>query len=416
MKWVRKGIIMGLLVTMILTIMAPAAYAATSISSVSVKVGLDIEAGECLPDISVGGTSGTYAYTNSSRYHVSKAEWVTSTDRVMSIGDRAKMKVWLVPDSTSSTEYAFRSSYGSGSVSISGGDYVSARRDDGELVVTLNTNPIKGRYQEPEEAYWRGNPTGMAKWSVYDKAESSNVFDVYLYRGSTLVKKLENTKSTQYNFYPYMTQKGTYKFKVRVVPYTENEKRSGKVSSWVTSDELYISADEVSDGSGQSFDDGSSTAGTTPSGGQTQVGWILEGNTWYFRYPDGSFQKNGWAKVNDKWYLFDSAGRMLTGWQNVGGYTFYLNPDGDMLTGWKQEGSAWYYLDPTRTRMEGALLKNAWIAYDNRTYYVNEQGVMAEGWNQVAGQWYYFYPGDGRKAVNTTIDGFYVDGNGIWHH
>ncbi len=39
---------------------------------------------------------------------------------------------------------------------------------------------------------------------------------------------------------------------------------------------------------------------------------------------------------------------------------------------------------------------------------------MLEGWNEVDGNWYYFYPGAGNKAVNTYIDGFYVDANGVW--
>ena len=39
---------------------------------------------------------------------------------------------------------------------------------------------------------------------------------------------------------------------------------------------------------------------------------------------------------------------------------------------------------------------------------------MVEGWYQVGEDWYYFYPGDGNKAVNTWIDTFYVDENGIW--
>ena len=54
-------------------------------------------------------------------------------------------------------------------------------------------------------------------------------------------------------------------------------------------------------------------------------------------------------------------------------------------------------------------------AENGKTYYVNANGVMAEGWNQVGGQWYYFYPGSGEKAVNTVIDGFPVDAQGIWH-
>ena len=63
---------------------------------------------------------------------------------------------------------------------------------------------------------------------------------------------------------------------------------------------------------------------------------------------------------------------------------------------------------------EGAMVKNSWVTQNGRTYYMNSEGVMAEGWYEIAGQWYYFYPGDGSKAVNTTIDTFYVDANGVW--
>ena len=47
-------------------------------------------------------------------------------------------------------------------------------------------------------------------------------------------------------------------------------------------------------------------------------------------------------------------------------------------------------------------------------YCFGADGVMLEGWNEVDGNWYYFYPGAGNKAVNTYIDGFYVDANGVW--
>ena len=39
---------------------------------------------------------------------------------------------------------------------------------------------------------------------------------------------------------------------------------------------------------------------------------------------------------------------------------------------------------------------------------------MAEGWTQVDGNWYYFYPGVGYKAVDTYVDTFYVNADGIW--
>jgi glucan-binding YG repeat protein len=58
-----------------------------------------------------------------------------------------------------------------------------------------------------------------------------------------------------------------------------------------------------------------------------------------------------------------------------------------MLTGWQQVDGKWYYLNPT--------------------------GAMATGWINLEGKWYYLY-GDGSMANSTTIDGYYVDENGVW--
>lgn len=92
-----------------------------------------------------------------------------------------------------------------------------------------------------------------------------------------------------------------------------------------------------------------------------------------------------------------------------------MNDQGAMVTGWVVSNNKWYYLNPsTTTGVEGAML-TGWIAYNNKWYCTDASGAMLEGWRQVDGSWYYFYPGEGSKAVNTTIDGFPVDGNGVWH-
>lgn len=62
------------------------------------------------------------------------------------------------------------------------------------------------------------------------------------------------------------------------------------------------------------------------------------------------------------------------------------------------------------------MLRNSWVVLDGKAYYMTSDGSMAEGWYQVDGNWYYFYPGQGHKAVNTYIDTFYVDVNGVWQH
>ena len=82
--------------------------------------------------------------------------------------------------------------------------------------------------------------------------------------------------------------------------------------------------------------------------------------------------------------------------------------------GWIQAEGRWYYMNPVPGDYFGAMVKNQWAEVNGKTYYFNQDGIMVEGWYQVGEDWYYFYPGDGNKAVNTWIDTFYVDENGIW--
>ena len=216
-----------------------------------------------------------------------------------------------------------------------------------------------------------------------------------------------------------MTKAGIYSFKVRTVPYTESEQKYGKKSEWVDSEEIDLDQSNVSDGKGQDGNTpGDSSDGPGGIGGssgtEAAVGWLKSGNSWYYRYPDGSYQKNSWAKINSKWYLFDTNGVMLSGWHQRNQLWYFMNNDGAMVTGWILFGNRWYYLNPsTVSGVEGAMA-TGWIFYKDKWYYTGSDGVMVEGWRQVGGNWYYFYPGEGSKAVNTVISSFRVDGDGIW--
>jgi glucan-binding YG repeat protein len=379
--------------------------AVKTITSVTIYAGLEeLDSGDTLPSESsfkTDGGTGNYVYSNNDKYEVSDLNWITSDTKEMKVGSEPKMKVTL--RATNSDDYAFKGGYQSSNVSIKGGTYVSSSRSGSDtLYVTFTFKPVKGTYDSPQDAYWRDSGYGNAKWSSVDN--SSGAYDVYLYRGSSIIKKVEKLKATSYNFYPYMTKAGTYSYKVRTVPYTESEQKYGKNSEWTESDEVYVPQEKVSDGSGQ--DDSAVSNG--------QVGWIKTGNIWYYRYPDGTYQKNNWAKINNKWYLFDSNGGMVTGWQQRNNIWYFLNSDGAMTTGWIVSNNKWYYLNPSTTSgVEGGMI-TGWINYNNKWYYTDSTGVMQEGWRQVDGNWYYFYPGEGSKAVNTTISGFPVDGNGIW--
>ena len=236
-------------------------------------------------------------------------------------------------------------------------------------------------------------------------------YDVYLYRGSKTIKKVTDLHTSSYNFYPYMTSEGTYTFRVRAVPADSSVSKYAKKSDWVTSDELYVDEDEVSDGSGQDKDDKNDWEDWYDRDGWdnvgNQVGWIERNGRWRFRYPDGTYVRDSWGKISGVWYLFDGNGDMLTGWQLRSGIYYYMDTSGAMRTGWLLDKNVWYFL-----KDDGAMAVG-WIQLGDKAYYLNGSGAMVTGWQTIDDQIYYFYP-DGHKAVNEVIDGFYVDMNGVW--
>lgn len=428
MKRWKKGAGL-LLAAAAMTVSVPVmGYADSSvIKSVSIKVkATDLEVGDRLPEISIGTeegevSGGVYIYETTDKYDISDAEWLTSESKDMTIGEEPKMKVWISPGSDADTDYYFRGSYGSSNINISGGSYVSSSKDGDDLVVTLRINPIKGTYGAPEDAYWADSGYGKARWKKSEEA-SSGAYEVVLYRGSNEVKRLNEYKGTSYNFYPYMTKEGAYYFKVRTVPYTADEKKYGKKSEWTESEEMYISEDHVSDGSGQEDDNKPGGSPGTSGGGVTanQVGWIQDGNSWYFRYPDGSYHKNGWLTIQDYWYWFDSNGYMLTGWQYLDGRWYYLKPytggpQGSLATGWNYINDKWYFLNTGMfPELPGGAMVTGWLTVNGKQYYLDASGAMVEGWVKIGEDYYYFHPGTGEKAYSTTIGVFELDADGKW--
>ena len=411
----NRGLGLLLMVCLMAVSISSVAFGATkAITSISIRVGTDTQAGEYLNENitvysnTINEQSGTYAATNSDRYYLRNAEWTSSTRSAMSIGEEPRMRLYLEIEDN---DYAFRGTYSSSNISVKGGSFVSARKNSsGSLEVTVRLNGIKGTYNPPFDAGWRDSQLGVAEWTVNERDNklTSGYYDVYLYRGNSIVKKLEDFQGTSYNFYPYMTKQGTYTYKVRTVPYTESQKKYGQKSGWTESDDIYIDEFHVSDGTGQTDNL------NVPVGATGQVGWIWSQNNWYYRYPDGTYQKDAWLKLNEKWYIFDKEVKMLTGWSTKDGLSYFLQDSGEMFVGWLQSGSTWYFLNRASDGVEGAM-HVGWLESNGRMYCLGQNGAMLEGWNQVGENWYYFYPGEGSMARDTIIDTFYVDINGVWH-
>lgn len=97
--------------------------------------------------------------------------------------------------------------------------------------------------------------------------------------------------------------------------------------------------------------------------------WITSGNRKWYRHADGSYTKNDWEVINGKYYRFDNEGWMVTGWKKI--------------------NDIWYYMDKTTGERYG----EGWHWIDDNCYYMNANGEM---------------------AVDTWIDGYYVDASGKW--
>lgn len=95
----------------------------------------------------------------------------------------------------------------------------------------------------------------------------------------------------------------------------------------------------------------------------------------------------------------------LNGWQQKNGNWYYYKDDA-AKTGWIQDNNNWYYLD------DSGKMKLNWVQDKNKWFYLGSDGKMRTGWIQDQGKWYYINS-DGTMAANTTIDGCYLNENGI---
>ena len=118
----------------------------------------------------------------------------------------------------------------------------------------------------------------------------------------------------------------------------------------------------------------------------------------------------GWVK-NDKgqWtYVLDITGKKATGWKQVDGAWYYFNAEGVMQKWWVKDGNTWYYLNGS------GVMQTGWLQDGGKWYYLENSGAMkADQWFEVGGKWYYV-DGSGALAVNTTVNGYTVNGNGEW--
>lgn len=338
--------------------------------------------------------------SSGSQYSVGNIDWGSVSEDGFKVGDEPKISVYL----HAKAGHYFDRSVNTKKVIVNGAKATNVKKQDNDetLVVTVQLGKVKGELGEIETAEWKGYPLGRAVW---DKAENAKAYELKLYRDGQVVYGVEKCVGTSFDFYPYMTESGTYQFRVRAVAVSTEEAAYLSPGEWIYSDSTDISADETSS---MRFNDGTSTSKMESP---ANVGWREEQEGWRYRLADGSYVKDTWQMVNGIWYYFGYDGYMRTGWQQIAGAQYYLGANGDLQTGWLQYDKEWYFLNPSNGSMQ-----TGWNLSNGKWYYMNpSNGILMTGWQFVNGKWYYLDSQDGgAMAVNRRVGGYYVNQEGVW--
>lgn len=278
MFYFKKAIAIAVVLGMTVSMTSMAATG-TKITSISLKISSDIEAGSSDSDVEVTASS--------SKYSVEDTEVTNEPDDEWEDGDKPKLKVTLEAEE----DYYFPSGFSKSSVSLSGseGTVSSVSRSGSDsLIVYITLDKLEdGRsvYDlDVSDLEW-DESSGTAYWEA---CKDANKYEVRLYRGSSAVTSVTTTTSDSYDFSGSITTSGTYTFKVRGVYNSSNK------GSWEESDSWYVSSEEVEDiysGSSFSF---SPTTSTGPGLSNSSGAWLKDQTGWSYCNADKSYTVNNW--------------------------------------------------------------------------------------------------------------------------
>ena len=249
------------------------------------------------------------------------------------------------------------------------------------------------------DPYWDIADKAYVGW---EKGEDKSQYKLQVFKGNKKVSSNISTGSDRYDVTKIVVKHGSGSYTFKVYP-----SKGGK--DLTIESTVYIDAETVSDlkkknnisknnnttGSSSTTTSTTGSSSTTSTGNTNNggpgvtgsTGWYQTNAIWHYRKADGT-ASTAWELINDKWYHFDVNGNMQTGWIDDNGFRYYLKPgDGDMANSWQLIDNKWYLFD------ESGHTKKGWVQYNNAWYYINDGGEM---------------------AVNTTIDGYNNNQDGIW--
>ena len=119
------------------------------------------------------------------------------------------------------------------------------------------------------------------------------------------------------------------------------------------------------------------------------------------------FTKNWFKLPNGKWTILRE--NIKSSWVKDGNYWFYMDNNSELAENqWIYIGGKWYF-----AKAGGYIAENEWISYKEKWYYAVSGGAIAQSaWENIGGKFYHF-GADGDLSVNTSVDGYQVDANGV---
>ena len=456
LHFLEKGIALLGLCLFFLYFSGVVSFAASKpINSIHIQIYSKLESGDSPGEIFIEkGEIQKHEVTvrgKSSLFTITAAEWGGQNKSTVKVGEELELLLTLSP--TDVTDNYFLASYRASSFHITGGYYVSAKREGDDLVLTLKMKAVEGAYDAPVSVDWNEKSLGSVRWQPGEV--DSGVYSVQLFRDGTRIHEIEKLSGNQYNFYPYMTKAGRYMVKVKTLVKDAKERKYARGSGYTESSDLQIRDRDVSDGKGKEGE-------KVQAGTEKKIGWEETDGSYIFRLPSGELYK-GWGKIDGYWYYFQPDGKMVKGWQKIQDKWYFFQESGAMAVGWVKDQDQWYYLIPeteaTNGQVAGELFAGDWrviqgryyyfeadgkmhtgwlfwqgrwyycneldnsllgvmftgfLTRNEKTYYLNSNGAMDTGWQKIDGDWRYFQEESGEMLKNTSVGGFPLNGDGIF--
>ncbi|RRJ25900.1 hypothetical protein EHV10_04985 [Lachnoanaerobaculum gingivalis] len=117
--------------------------------------------------------------------------------------------------------------------------------------------------------------------------------------------------------------------------------------------------------------------------------------------------KNWYKLTNGKWTILGE--NIKSSWVKDGNHWFYMDDNSELVENqWLYIDGKWYY-----AKAGGYIAENEWISYKDKWYYSKSGGaIFQSAWKNI-GEKFYHFGIDGDLSVNTYVDGYQVDANGI---